>query len=560
MAVRTPILLVCVAILSLGCSQTPADPYAASKGDPSESLATTDIAPDPTLAEAAPIAASEGPYSEPELSRRELSTSNSESLQPSDLAQPEGVVGTPSLDRQGMTPRQVSPGNVPLKMAPAAASALGQLKPDLPPADLVKFLAGADNDMRLIHSGQSGITDPQEARRTLLHIIKMKLEASKRLTVHAEATEAQKSEGARGELQSLSHLASLGDLKSAEELELLAESKLESSDDSVAADSRLVLIGFAMESLQNGNQDSVQKILDLVTQIATSKTPADVPAMIVMGQARQVLEQYGHATEARRVRDTIIDLFADSPNPEIAEMAAQQAGSVRFDAINDLHKLALDGGEVTSDQWTESVESLIKESADLQTVQYLAGCALEFESFDMNDLAAATYQTMSARFDDPQAATGRETILAIGAYRTRQNVIGSEFTPTLNAIDGSEVRLADYRGKVTLMPLWAASFPESLQLVPDLIAIRELHPEKVEIVGINLDMAGAPLEQFPELKELGFVNLRSETAPKQANPIAVQFGMVSMPFLVILDQEGRVAALNFTGRNLKQTVEKLLNQ
>ena len=59
---------------------------------------------------------------------------------------------------------------------------LRPLKPNLPPGKLVEFLAGADRDMQLIYSGRAGITDPQEARDTLLHFVKMKLEASRQLS------------------------------------------------------------------------------------------------------------------------------------------------------------------------------------------------------------------------------------------------------------------------------------------------------------------------------------------------------------------------------------------
>ncbi len=76
--------------------------------------------------------------------------------------------------------------------------------------------------MQLIVTGRSGITDPQQARKTLIHFMKMKLEASRRLLQHPDADANAKSEGARGELQSLSHLAAIGDLKAAEELEELA--------------------------------------------------------------------------------------------------------------------------------------------------------------------------------------------------------------------------------------------------------------------------------------------------------------------------------------------------
>jgi hypothetical protein len=435
-----------------------------------------------------------------------------------------------------------------------------RLRPDLSPAQLVEFLSGADKDMQLIVTGRSGITNTQEARDTLVQIINMKLEASRRLAKHNQADEKARSEGARGQLQALSHLAALGDLKIARQLEQLAESNLDSSDPMLVADSRLVLIGFAIESLQNGEQGAADRIIKYIDQIAESDAKPDVPAMMVMGQARESLMNYGHEDQAKRVRDLIVDLFAASPEPQIAQMAAELAGNVRNDGIERLRVEIMDGNSVSTSRWREAVETLVHESADLQTVQYLAGTALELESLGLAELVEATFDVMAARFNIPGSATAQEVQLAISAHRARGEIIGQLFEDDLPQADGSPLSIADYRGKVVLMPFWTIGFPESRQLVPRLKAIVDAHPDSVAIVGMNVDAEDAPVQEFLKENDPGFPNFRAATSPtaKIANPVAAKFGLVSMPFVAILDQEGRVAAINFTGRGLEQTVEKLI--
>jgi hypothetical protein len=438
---------------------------------------------------------------------------------------------------------------------------LRPLKPDLPPEKLIEFLAGADRDMQLIYSGRSGITDPQEARDTLMHFVKMKLEASRRLSDHPDADDAARSEGARGQLQGLSHLASLGDLKSAQQLEKLATSSVHSADAELAADSRLVLIGFAIESLQNGEERAADRIVGHIKQIAAAQTPADVPALMTMGQARESLASYGHEAHAQQVRELILDLFADSPQPEIAQMAAQMAGNVQFDTINRLLGIALRGQTVSADQWGEAVRGLIDESADLQTVRYLAGSALEFESLGLDELANVTYEVLTTRFDDPDSATAREVKTAIDARQARRDVIGWAYDLKLPSTDGASLTIGDYRGKVVLMPFWTMSSPESLQLVPRLKAIRDSYTDEVTIVGMNLDGDAAPLDQFLQTNDLGFPSFRAQqTTVANETPVAVQFGVVSMPFAAILDPQGRVAAITLTGRDLEKTVAGLVER
>ena len=102
------------------------------------------------------------------------------------------------------------------------------ISPGLSPQTLKKLLADIDYNLRVLMSGQSGINDPQEARKKLLNYINMKLEASRNLATHEDSSAMEKSQGARGELQAMSHLASVGNVKVAEELEKLAQKNLSS--------------------------------------------------------------------------------------------------------------------------------------------------------------------------------------------------------------------------------------------------------------------------------------------------------------------------------------------
>ena len=469
-----------------------------------------------------------------------------------------GMPGTPQ--ESVVAPYEISGGDQSIAANPNAKQApVPQLKADLAPSELVKVLGSADQDMQLIFSGRAGIKDEKEARQLLFQIVSMKLEASRRLLKHEDSTAQQKSEGARGELQSLSHFASLGDLKAAQELEKLAEANLESSDPDVVADSRLVLVGFAIESLQNGKDGSVERILNYTNQIARSSSKPDVSAMVILGEARHVLDSYGHEDEARKVRDTIIDLFGDSPSPEIAEMAAKLAGTVRFDAIEKLRVVVLEGEPISANRWRESVETLIAESADLQTVRYLSGAALDFESIGNDELVAVTHEILASHFTEEGAATATEVRLAIESRKARQDVIGRPFDFELPGLQGRSLSIKDYQGKVVLMPFWASAFPESLKIIGLLNEVRKLDPEKIEIVGLNLDSAETQMEKFLQVNQLTFPSFRSATSGNVANPIAVEFGMVSMPFVAVLDPTGKVAEISFYGRNLEATVKSLLS-
>ncbi|QDT09577.1 TlpA family protein disulfide reductase [Stieleria marina] len=469
----------------------------------------------------------------------------------------------------GIVGDEPEPYRSPLTIAPAedeTAETEDQTEPlqlaaDLSPQELIIFLGKADQYMQLLFSGR-GISDRNEAFKEMNRVAKTKLEASRRLIEHPDADATQQIEGARGEMQSLSHLAAQGNLKAAEDLATLAKKNFQSNDRLLVADSRVVLIGFAIESLQAGKEGAADQIVSLVESVDSSDDQPDVPALMMMGHARGLLAQYEFDEQAVKVRQRILDLFADSSNPEIAKMAAQAAGNVRFDVVERMRASIVAGKSVTKNQWIESVDELINDAPDLVTVQYLAGAALEFEASGADSLATVTYQIMQDRFKNPKTATGREVSVALEARAARQRVIGNVYAPDLPSTSGNSMPLSNHDGKVILMPFWATGFPESLQVIPMLKRIQNEHPDDVVIVGMNLDPADTRVDEFEPDKKLGFPSYRSESSADQGmgNPVAAQFGMVSMPFVAILDQQQRIVALDFTGSKLEPTVTELLEK
>ena len=441
------------------------------------------------------------------------------------------------------------------------------IQPGLSPQKLRKSLADIDYNLRVLMSGRSQIPDAKQARSKMLEYINLKLEVSRRLATHKDSTPAEKSEGTRGELQAMSHHASLGNVRVANELEKIAKKNLSSDDSDLASDSRLILIGFALESLKNGKKDAAQTIVDYFQQIKEAKSKPDVPTLMIMGMAREDLASGGYDDQAQLVREMILEFYANSPDPAIAEMAANLAGNITFETI-EKQRAALVSGEpeaaekVTLEQWTQSVDTLIAESPDLQTAQYLAAAALEFEGLKREDLVDTTYLSLTNAFTDSSSAINKEITLAQKARQARTNVIGKSFTWDLPKTDGKKMPISEFSGKIVLMPFWAQGFPSSLSIIPQLKAICAKHPDQVVIVGVNLDPEGVDVQPFINKSQLDFVSLRSESSATEeiSNQIAHDFGMVSLPFVAILDEKGVIQDLNFTGQNLETQVTNLLNR
>ncbi|TWT88015.1 TlpA family protein disulfide reductase [Neorhodopirellula pilleata] len=511
------------------------------------------------------------PDSRPNSSSSQLATSQARSPDsPGDRSWlAESMEQRPDVNSDGAIPNKDS-GVESLPIAKIQNADDPQLRADLTPTQLAAFLGEVDREMRGLINGQSGITDPQAIQSEVDRVVRLKRTASERLMNDPQADTKGKTIGRRGYLQAMSHLASMGDLASAEKLQEFAEQFRNDPNPELRSDSRLVLIGFAIESIRHGKEGAAKRVLQLMRETAAIDQPVDVATLMVMGQAKDTLLQYEHRDEATQVRQLILDRFAGSADPEVAKMAAMIAASgfgeldPKLQRLEELRMAIVDPPNdqagVTAEQWGEAVDAVLEDSVDLLTVQFLAGMSLESEAIGRDDIADATYERLEAKVIDRQDAIGREARTAIQAKRNREAVIGQVFMPDLPTVDGQELSMVDLRGNVVLMPFWSGAFPDSLAVLPNLQNIQAQYPDRVAIVGMNLDLSGTDVRGFMKQNGLNFPSFRSESDPSAdiTNEVAYRFGAVSLIFVAIIDQDGKVVSVEFSGEDLTEKVEKLL--
>jgi len=457
-------------------------------------------------------------------------------------------------------------------------------RPQLPanwkPSQLAGFLGELDREMRALINGQGGITDLQEIKEEVGRVVLLKRIASERLIQHVDATEAQRGVGQRGFLQALSHLASMGDLKAAEELQTFAEGLRNDPNPELRSDSQLVLIGFAIESLRHGKEKAAARVLQLVNELLSDEKPVDVATLMVLGQAKDTLLQYEQNTEAAEVRDLILQRFGSVGDADVARMAAMIAASGFSQSNSALERLdqmrqrltagpgvAADTAEasdaapdfVSVSAWREAIELVLAEPADFLTAEFLAGVSLEAEAFGRDDIASATYEILQDEFAKREDSLGQVARTALRARANREKVLGQTFDPDLLSVSGQPLEMADYRGKVVLMPFWSSAFPDSLVVLPNLLDIQDRYPDQVEIIGMNVDVTGASVVGFVQREGLPFPSFRSESDPSAdiVNEVAYRFGAVTLLFVAVINQGGQVVHLDFSGGDLTSEVEKL---
>ena len=130
--------------------------------------------------------------------------------------------------------------------------------------------------------------------------------------------------------------------------------------------------------------------------------------------------------------------------------------------------------------------------------------------------------------------------------------------------------IADLRGKVVIMDVWATWCPTCIYTIPGIVALRNKYPaESVEIIGLNVDDEGwAKAKPFlRKHPEINYTIALPSPAPSfllQSIVDLKPLGEVSaIPTVFVIDRHGRLAGKFIeTGheRDIDDLVARLLNE
>jgi thiol-disulfide isomerase/thioredoxin len=107
---------------------------------------------------------------------------------------------------------------------------------------------------------------------------------------------------------------------------------------------------------------------------------------------------------------------------------------------------------------------------------------------------------------------------------------------TFTDLDGNEVSLSDYHGKVLVIDFWETWCGPCLQVFPSLQDLIEEYPDDFAVLAITLGMMEGPDEAraFKEEHEYDFHYLYDEYN------VSDQLGIFSIPFKMYIDPDGKL--------------------
>lgn len=235
------------------------------------------------------------------------------------------------------------------------------------------------------------------------------------------------------------------------------------------------------------------------------------------------------------------------------------ASYFKYRAINSKYAMALAD---PAGKHQESQEIFLKElrafvdeypkSSDCADALWQLGNGTEFAADD--DGAMEYYQQLVKDFPDSAVSAK-----ASGAIRRLESK-GRTFQLVGTALGGTgKIDTAQFRGKVLLVTYWATWCEPCKSELPRLAALRQkFGPAGFEVLGISLDANGDNAINFVKANRVSWPQMHEEGS-MDSMP-AVQYGVISLPYMMLVDADGRVINKNLQSSQLETEVEKAMTK
>jgi thiol-disulfide isomerase/thioredoxin len=431
--------------------------------------------------------------------------------------------------------------------------------PDGPPEKILAYL-------HQFHDYEArGVTN--EAKRTdLFRVRRLMMEAADRVLVDDASTPKQRQEAAMIKLEAVVDLAQRGEPKADEELAAYSARLKQDKDPLVSRLGRLMIFSTDLAKLQNNEGHDHAPIVAELKSLLELDDP-DHSVFAIGNQAAMVLNQLGHNEDAIEIMLLLGEKYQTDKDTEIAAQAKQllkQTKLVRLDLRGKINALMSEKPDPkAAAEVVAAVQTLLADNEAASMELNVASQVTDIlERTEHYDAARQVIELVATRFadskDEKLASEAKETV---EDSQKRLNLVGQPLNVTGRMLDGQPFDPASLSGKVVLIDFWATWCGPCLAEIPNIKKYYDLYKDKgFEVIGYNLDEKPADVEQFFATQKLPWATIMSHDLERIgfSSPLAVHCGVKSIPFLILLDTEGKVVALHTRGEKLGEKLAELL--
>lgn len=130
-------------------------------------------------------------------------------------------------------------------------------------------------------------------------------------------------------------------------------------------------------------------------------------------------------------------------------------------------------------------------------------------------------------------------------------------------LNGTAFALSEMRGRLILIDFWASWCAPCVKEQPQLKALYEkfapfVKAEKFEILGVSLDKNKQTWEKTVARLKISWTQVSDLKFWK--SPVATDYNIEELPFNVLVNAQGKIAAINLHGKELEDFIQQHLQQ
>ncbi len=375
-----------------------------------------------------------------------------------------------------------------------------------------------------------------------------------------ETTPALKFAAAESKVQSLIRMSQVGNAAAPKQLDEFVVALNASPDE--ALQNLGFKVGFSnrMQALQSGQDvDPLTVIDDLNHLIATEAK--DEELLGIGHSIAAILEQTGHLEQAVQAFRLLAETFKGSDDERLRAEASnltEQAQLLDSD-ITTMLSAVLEAKEGAGPPFVTAAEGLLQsEGAGFVTLGFFQQFAPTLE-LAAPEVAGKIYAAIGAAFkENPNQDLAKLAAQIAASYEIRASLTGKPFAVEGTTLDGQVLDWSQYQGKPVLVVFWTTQIEASLLEMPNIRENYErFHEHGFEVVGINLDTDIQSLRRFLAIQQLPWPTVLGSDPETRQSALAKKYGVVSIPFMVLVGEDGNVLAANLRGDQLSENLAKL---